>query len=123
MSKRSRLKQAKKASYEPIEVFLDSEAGTLETNGYHTSEEVKSPTEYSMNWNGDGNGLIPKLLMPDERPDITSETIRELINNTARGTITPPGLRERLSKEPIDAIYDGIKEGIQRWHTYGKERG
>ena len=85
--------------------------------------ELRPRIEYTFNYGAalDEPFLVPNPLKDGELPHIQGE-LRQLVNDTALGKPTTRKSATEVKKYSVDEITDAIKEGIHRWHTYGKER-
>ena len=65
--------------------------------------------------------FVPNPLKDDELQEVQG-ALRDFINDTAFGRPSRPEIIDAVKSYSNDQIADAIKEGIHRWHTYGKER-
>jgi hypothetical protein len=78
---------------------------------------------YTFDWDTEQRSpLRPRVLRPEERPDLRSASLRRLVNLIAAGNPTPAELRSALLQEAAEQLADAIAEGISRWHTYPQPR-
>lgn len=74
--------------------------------------------EHTFNWGGEKDApmFIPNLVSEGEMESLR----REFINSVAKGESSSE-LDKRALRNP-NQFFEDTKEGIHRWHTYGKER-
>jgi hypothetical protein len=72
----------------------------------------------TFNWEAEQDSpLRPHYLGTDERLDLSSASLRLLVNLTAAGQPTPLDLHSTLLQEAPKFLAEAISQGIHRWHS------
>lgn len=125
-------RHAPKAKHAPVESRAERDHRLLAQARVNTVRQAALPVRspdldvasdpdhnavYTFDWDSErGSPLRPRFLRPGERPELSSASLRLLVNLTAEASPTPPELYRSLLQEAPDQLAEAIAEGIRRWH-------